>query len=158
MECLFVYGTLRSDMGHPMHDVLNRYAQFVGMGTVWGRLFNLGTYPGLILVNHPKESTPLSDAGSVVSASKVWGEVYALTPDTTQILLAILDDYEGYYPGHRSQSDYLRQKVQVLMESKGAIAPETLSLTPSLEAWGYVYNRDVAAYPELPSGNYADYV
>ncbi|HET6581783.1 MAG TPA: gamma-glutamylcyclotransferase family protein, partial [Nannocystaceae bacterium] len=48
-ELLFVYGTLRSDSGHAMHDVLARGAVLVGRGEVDGTAVDLGEYPGLVL-------------------------------------------------------------------------------------------------------------
>jgi gamma-glutamylcyclotransferase (GGCT)/AIG2-like uncharacterized protein YtfP len=45
---LFVYGTLRSEARHPMHRVLKRYGEFVGVGRVRGKLYDLGKFPGAV--------------------------------------------------------------------------------------------------------------
>ena len=145
MDFLFVYGTLRSDIGHPMHAVLERYAQRVGMGTVTGRLFNLGHYPGLVLDDSPGPTHPLS---------KVWGEVYRLPGDTTQTLLGILDEYEDYDPSHVATSEYRRAPVQVHI--KGKIG-DGLNLPRSLVAWAYVYNQAIINQEEIASGDYAHF-
>jgi gamma-glutamylcyclotransferase (GGCT)/AIG2-like uncharacterized protein YtfP len=71
---LFAYGTLMR--GYALHDVLARGATFVGLGSVRGRLVDLGRYPGL-----------------VAGAGRVHGEIYRL--DDPQ-LLPVLDREEGY--------------------------------------------------------------
>ena len=149
MDYLFVYGTLRSDMGHPMHEVLERYAQFVGVGTILGKLFNLGHYPGLVLAKS-KDTEPSLD-----TEPRVWGEVYALNAETTPLLFEMLDDYESYDPEQIRQSEYCRETVPVqLADNPNAIEPKQHSVV----AWTYVYNQDIGAYPVIPSGNYADTV
>jgi pyruvate carboxylase len=75
---IFVYGTLRKDSDHDMYRVLARSSIFVGDATVNGDLYNLDTYPGLVLS---------SDAHSIV-----YGEVYELKPVLAARVLAILDD------------------------------------------------------------------
>ena len=147
MEFLFVYGTLRSDMGHPMHAVLERYAQLVGVGTVPGQLFNLGHYPGLVLSESPGDKSLNS------SDSKVWGEVYALVTEAVPTLLSILDDYESYDPDRIAQSEYRRERVQVQLENASTVIGGHQG---PVSAWVYVYNRDISTYPDIPSGNYAD--
>jgi len=71
---LFAYGTLMR--GYALHDVLAGGATFLGIGSVSGRLLDLGRYPGLV------------DGGGRVS-----GEVYRLDDPE---LLALLDREEGY--------------------------------------------------------------
>lgn len=45
---LFVYGTLRSAVGHRMHRLLSSAADLVGPGWVRGTLVAVDWYPGLI--------------------------------------------------------------------------------------------------------------
>ncbi|HET7342590.1 MAG TPA: gamma-glutamylcyclotransferase family protein [Methylomirabilota bacterium] len=71
---LFAYGTLMR--GYPLHAVLARGATFLGMGSVAGRLLDLGRHPGL-----------------VAGRGRVSGEIYRC--DDPQ-LLPILDREEGY--------------------------------------------------------------
>ena len=49
---LFVYGTLRRGFRHLMADLLAEQAEFVGEGVFQGRLYDLGSYPGVTASNH----------------------------------------------------------------------------------------------------------
>jgi gamma-glutamylcyclotransferase (GGCT)/AIG2-like uncharacterized protein YtfP len=77
---LFVYGTLRSGMNHPLHRLLERQAALIGLGSFRGKLFDLGRYPGTV----PSRG----------STDRVIGEVYRLK--TSEAALKILDQYEGH--------------------------------------------------------------
>lgn len=87
---LFVYGTLRRDVGHPMHSTLARHAILIGSGSFQGKLYDLGRFPGA--------------AASGRRSDRVVGEVYRLRP--TVPLLEILDDYEGEQ--FRRQATWIR--------------------------------------------------
>src|SRR5436853_375545 len=79
---LFVYGTLRQGSGHPLARLLAAQARWLGTGTVAGRLYDLGAYPGM--------------AEPEAAGQRLRGDVYELhDPDAT---LSILDDYEGCGP------------------------------------------------------------
>jgi gamma-glutamylcyclotransferase (GGCT)/AIG2-like uncharacterized protein YtfP len=75
---LFVYGTLRRG---DRNDItrLEPAPTLLGFGTVRGRLFDFGNYPGIVL----------SEAGE-----QVLGEVYAAAP----ALIPVLDEIEMLYP------------------------------------------------------------
>ena len=75
---LFVYGTLRSASGHPMHRKLRAESDFVGAGTFRGRLYDLGAFPGAVL--------------SRSNADRVRGEIYRLREPIRT--LGALDAYE----------------------------------------------------------------
>ena len=76
---IFVYGTLRKQMGHPLSHLLVRHGVFVGTGIFQGKLYDLGRYPGAV---PSKNKTDL-----------ITGEVYRLQqPDK---VLELLDEYEG---------------------------------------------------------------
>lgn len=75
---LFVYGTLRSTSGHPMHRKLRAESDFVGPGTFRGRLYDLGNYPGAVL--------------SRSNGDRVRGEIYRLREPART--LSALDAYE----------------------------------------------------------------
>jgi gamma-glutamylcyclotransferase (GGCT)/AIG2-like uncharacterized protein YtfP len=47
-DYLFVYGTLRKEMNHPMYRALSRSAEWVGEANLQGRLYDLGKYPGAV--------------------------------------------------------------------------------------------------------------
>jgi pyruvate carboxylase len=133
IEYLFVYGTLRADMRHEMHHILARNASFAGDAIFNGKLFNLSEYPGAVL------SDDLRD--------KVFGEVYALTPEKRQEVFAILDEYEGYLPQREAVTEFRRDLVSVIPEGGG-----------SLMAWIYLYNLDTESAEEIRSGNYLEFV
>jgi gamma-glutamylcyclotransferase (GGCT)/AIG2-like uncharacterized protein YtfP len=76
---IFVYGTLRKQMSHPLSHLLECHGVFVGTGIFQGKLYDLGRYPGAV------PSTTKTDL--------VTGEVYRLQqPDK---VLEVLDEYEG---------------------------------------------------------------
>jgi gamma-glutamylcyclotransferase (GGCT)/AIG2-like uncharacterized protein YtfP len=106
---LFVYGTLRSDSGHSMHDVLARGAVLVGRGDVDGTLIDLGEYPGLVLGR----------------GGRARGEVWALHDDA---LLARLDAYEGIGPDAEVAEAFERTRVLVRLDDGS-----------SLSAWAYAW-------------------
>jgi gamma-glutamylcyclotransferase (GGCT)/AIG2-like uncharacterized protein YtfP len=76
-ELLFVYGSLRSGAGGPMHDTLPAAARSLGRARILGRIFVVDWYPGLVLGG---------DAW-------VHGELWALHDAA---ILVPLDVYEGY--------------------------------------------------------------
>ena len=53
MEYLFVYGTLRTTEGHPMHNYLRGYCDLLGDAHVGGVKVELDGYPGLIPSGNP---------------------------------------------------------------------------------------------------------
>lgn len=88
MECLFVYGTLLKHFDHEVIRPLAPYLQHSGSGLVKGRLYDMGSYPGL--VEDP-------------NGYDVYGEIYRVTEP--QRVFAELDEYEG--------SEYIRRKMMV---------------------------------------------
>lgn len=77
-QFLFVYGTLRRASTHPMARYLADNADFVGEGTVAGKIHDLGRYPGLVEATSPEQ--------------RVAGEVFRLRhADDT---FPRLDEYE----------------------------------------------------------------
>lgn len=83
MALLFVYGTLRHEardaLGHHARDHLARAAFAIGPATAAGRLFDLGSYPGLW--------------APAVTESTVVGDVIDLA--VPAVTFAWLDRYEG---------------------------------------------------------------
>lgn len=76
---LFVYGTLRSKMSHPLSHLLVHHGIFLGTGIFQGKLYDLGRYPGAV---------PSKDKTDLVT-----GEVYRLQEPGK--VLELLDEYEG---------------------------------------------------------------
>ena len=116
---LFVYGTLRP--GHAPPGIAAQVARLreVGRGSVRGRTYDLGEYPGAVL-----------DASS---GTTIAGTVLAL-PDDLRVLAA-LDAYEGFDPTSPAQSLFVRVRT-----------PVTLADGQTLECWMYV--RGVNADPQ----------
>ena len=79
IEYIFVYGSLRESMHHPMRNLLVRHGTFVGTGSFQGKLYDLGRYPGVV------------PSGS--RTDRVMGEIFRIT--RSQHVLKLLDDYEG---------------------------------------------------------------
>ena len=83
---VFVYGTLRRGSTHSM-SIRFPESKFITEATVRGSLYDLGSYPGLVLDE---------------SSSLVAGEVYEVDDET----LKQIDDFE-------SSSNYRRREVQI---------------------------------------------
>jgi gamma-glutamylcyclotransferase (GGCT)/AIG2-like uncharacterized protein YtfP len=76
---LFVYGTLRRDH-QPTHRLLGA-TRFVAAGSIAGRLYDLGKYPGVSRTSR--------------RGGRVGGEIYELIGPDVDRRLANLDRYEG---------------------------------------------------------------
>jgi gamma-glutamylcyclotransferase (GGCT)/AIG2-like uncharacterized protein YtfP len=74
-----VYGTLRQAFNHPMHELLGSHADFVGNGSLQGKLYDLGNFPGAVASKEPSD--------------QVKGEIYALRDE--ERIFRTLDPYEG---------------------------------------------------------------
>ena len=126
-QFLFVYGTLRQNAKHPMHQQLAMYARFVAMARYQARLYQVSYYPGAV---------PSSDV-----ADQVIGELYQLMQP--EVLLPLLDNYEECGPGFAEPQEYRRELQQVTLED-GA----------SVSAWVYIYNRDTSGLKLITSGDF----
>jgi len=127
---LFTYGTLLSGFGHPMHEVLCRYASMLGTGYINGKLYELGHYPGLVLSNNVKKV--------------VWGEIYQIQDETT--LFKYLDDYEGCANHSRKPYEYQRDLVTIHDAAQH-----------SMLAWTYLYKPPTGHLHLIPTGDYLAY-
>jgi len=129
-DYLFVYGTLMRPFDTSVNRFLRDNSRFAGVATVTGRLYDLGRYPGLVL--------------DEAAGRPITGHVYLL-PNPAKVL-AVLDRYEGYDPERPESGEYRREFV----EAHCAQMKRT--------CWGYLYKQDLRHLPEIPCGNYADYV
>lgn len=129
---LFVYGTLRRAVGHPMHDVIGTAADFVGHATTAGTLYDLGPYPGL----WPE---PANGAG-------VRGEVYRIRAGQVQGTLERLDAYEGVRAGEVRGCAYRRELLAVTLGEQ------------TLHAWGYVLNQLPDGAIPVAHGDYVSWL
>lgn len=126
-DYLFVYGTLRQNAKHPMHQQLAMYARFVAMARLQACLYQVSYYPGAV---------PSSDA-----ANQVVGELYQLLQP--EQLLPLLDNYEECGPGFAEPQEYRRELQQVMLESDSRVS-----------AWVYIYNRGTAGLQQIQSGDF----
>jgi gamma-glutamylcyclotransferase (GGCT)/AIG2-like uncharacterized protein YtfP len=131
MQCksdfIFVYGTLLCGTGSLMHQWLAQRADFVDDGFFQGRLYRIGTYPGVRTSQRAKDW--------------VRGEIYQLhdAPET----LAQLDAYENYDPARPRTSEYIRVLRPIRCRSGG-----------TLSSWLYLHQQVTARYPRIPSGDF----
>ena len=102
---------------------------YIGRGAIRAALFDLGLYPAAI----PDPQ------------GHVWGEVYEVTDP--EIVLAALDDLEGYRADDPDRSLYVRQDTDVLLPD-GAVA----------KASAYFYNAPLGKARRIPSGDYLEHI
>ena len=103
---------------------------FTGRGSIRAALFDLGIYPAAV---------PSDDQ------SLVWGEVYD-TRDTA-LVLAALDEIEGYRPSEPDRSLYTRILTDVTREDGRAV-----------QAWAYFYNAPLGRAQRIASGDYLEHL
>jgi gamma-glutamylcyclotransferase (GGCT)/AIG2-like uncharacterized protein YtfP len=123
---LFVYGSLRRDAPGGRHDLLAGRARYLEAARIRGRLYDLGSYPGLV-------RAPGRD-------DWVRGELYLLA---ARQVLAELDEYEGYDPGNRAASPFVRVLDSVSLDSGRGT-----------RAWVYEFTGPTARRPRILSGDY----
>ena len=126
-DYLFVYGTLRQNAKHPMHQQLAKHARFVAMARYQALLYQVSYYPGAV---------PSSDV-----ADQVIGELYQLMQP--EVLLPVLDNYEECGPGFALPQEYRRELQQVTLENGSSVT-----------VWVYVYNRNPDELILIQSGDF----
>lgn len=124
-QYLFVYGTLMDKFAPPEIASTVKKLKFVSDGFTYGKLYDLGEFPGAVLG----------------TKDKIFGSVYELPDD--QNILRKLDEYEGFCPQNPTESLYLRKKTKVFVNNK------------SLTSWVYEYNQDLSNKPLIKSGVYS---
>jgi gamma-glutamylcyclotransferase (GGCT)/AIG2-like uncharacterized protein YtfP len=129
-EYLFLYGTLIPRQASREMATLVEQLRRVGSGSVNGRLYDLGKYPGAILDQSAN--------------TRISGEIFQLEdPDE---LLATLDSYEEFDPNDSKGSLFVRKRSLV-----------SLADGRTLECWVYAYNRDPGTAPLVAGGDYQKY-
>ncbi len=129
VDFLFVYGTLMQDFSSEITQVLRSKSKFVAEGWISGRLYDLGSYPGLVY-----------EAGSDDS---VRGEIYQM--ERPELLLPVLDYYEMMDPAQPAENEYRRSLLPI--RSQGQLR----------QCWTYVYQQSVTGLPAITSGDYRSY-
>ena len=97
----FVYGTLRRGESRDI-NLLRPAPLWQGQGHVIGALYDLGSYPGLVLER---------GGGSCRPQGKVIGEVYAVS----QKLERLLDEIEEVWP--QQTGEYSKRLIEVQMDA-----------------------------------------
>lgn len=130
-EFLFVYGSLRRQIKHPMSNFLQKNAEPVGEATFRGKLYDTGSYPAVLPSADPND--------------RVWGDLFALR--NIETVFSKLDHYEGYDSVNPENSLFIRKKTSVQLENK-----------KEAESWIYIYNRSVDRFNQIERGNYLTYL
>ncbi|MGI9409767.1 MAG: gamma-glutamylcyclotransferase family protein [Hyphomicrobiaceae bacterium] len=127
---LFVYGTLMSTvsvpLGRSMRSRLRRESSLLGPARTHGRLYDLGSYPGLVVSNNPSDH--------------VHGEVFELHEPS--ITLPWLDAYEGIGSIKAPDDLYIREARTVWLERRTA------------EAWVYIFNGSIEQAQHVSGGRW----
>ncbi|SDF66648.1 gamma-glutamylcyclotransferase family protein [Mucilaginibacter sp. P25] len=127
-QFLFVYGTLLQP-GNEFAAYLNKHCKFIGDGRIRGRLYDIGQYPGAVIGNTEERY--------------IYGSIFMM--DDPETILKVVDDYEGIgelYNHH----EYIREKVDIFTDNG------------DINCWMYLYNLPVAAYNEVTTGDYIQYL
>ena len=128
---LFVYGTLRPGLGHALGQQLGQVGQWLGLGRVFGRLYDYGAFPVAV----PDASRRF----------QVTGEVFEVNADP--LFWNLLDEYEDFKPGDLRHSHFHRAEAEVEMES-----------LEQMRAQIYWYRLSVDGLEKIPGGDYCDYL
>lgn len=97
---IFFYGTLMRCFGAlKAFDPAEKKFEFIGEGFVYGKLYDLGAYPAVILGGE----------------TKVFGEIFRVKDLTA---LAELDFYEGFNPEEIEESLYVRRITQAYLKDR----------------------------------------
>src|SRR5258707_7403100 len=101
MHRLFVYGTLRSEVGHSAHKYISSCFSFAGVAVVKGKLYDLGEYPGAVPSNEDVFVT---------------GELYEISDEAVfSRAIAQLDEYEGLDEENSKTALFRREVVTVFI-------------------------------------------
>lgn len=129
-DFVFFYGTLMTPFNRPGRQRVNSQMRYVGRGQIRATLFDLGIYPAAI---------PSLDGSAVL------GEVYEMLD--APLVLATLDDIEGYRAAEPDRSLYTRRLAEVALDD-GRV----------LDAWAYFYNAPLGRAQRIESGDYLEHL
>ena len=108
-----------------MRNLLVRHGKFLGTGTLQGKLYDLGRYPGAVLSNS--------------TADRVFGETYEI--DQADHVFALLDDYEG--------RRFKRHELTVILDNGRTIQCWTYIFTGSVAKKIFISSGDYLQYRNL---------
>lgn len=130
-DYLFVYGTLRKAASPQALALLSKHCDFHADGWVQGRLYEVAGYPGVVDSRCPTD--------------RVVGELYHVSGKPS--VLAALDYYEECTDQFPQPHEYIRCRRPVSM-TDGLV----------VQAWIYLYNRDVEQLMPISSGDYSAFL
>ena len=128
-DFVFFYGTLMAGFDRRRRAGIDGRLTYCGRGSIHAALFDLGIYPAAV---------PAPEG-------RVWGEVYEIADP--ELVLAALDDIEGYRAEDPDKSLYSRSRAAVTM-------PDGLVE----QAWVYFYNAPLGRAQRIASGDYLEHV
>ena len=128
-QFLFVYGTLLQP-GNEFAAYLNKHCKFIGDGRIRGRLYDIGQYPGAVIGNTEERY--------------IHGSIFMM--DDPETILKVVDDYEGIGELYNHPHEYIRELVDIFTDNG------------DINCWIYLYNLPVAAYNEVTTGDYIQYL
>jgi len=128
-DLVFFYGTLMAGFDRRRRAGIDAKLRYIGRGSIQGALFDLGLYPAAV---------PAPDG-------HIWGEVYEITDSA--VVMAALDDIEGYRHDDPDRSLYRRTQAEV-----------SLPDGTQARAWVYFYNAPLGRAPRIASGDYLEHV
>ena len=129
-DLVFVYGTLRKGFPHPMANMLASQAEYLGVASTPGQLYDLGTYPAAMF----SEESPYL----------VTGDIFRI--NHAEHLIPLLDEYEDYRPDDIENSLYKRILIKASLQKEALIV------------WGYTYLSTPSSEGLIPTGDYLSYL
>ncbi len=128
-DFLFVYGTLMNNIQSTIANYLHNNSEFVGEGFFYGKLHDLGSYPGAVY--------------DAKATSRVYGHIFRL--NNVSAIFKKLDVYESIDVIKPETNEYSR--IVIPVNIKNGI----------FNCWVYVYNFSTEGLPEIIDGNYLNY-
>lgn len=110
--------------------LIRQKCSLIGVGVTPGRLFDLGSYPGIVYEPNSK--------------TIVYGELYKIESDEDE-LVQYLDRFEECGPEFDQPNEYRREIIPVSVD--GTI----------YQASAYLYNRNLNGLKLIASGRYQDH-
>lgn len=134
---LFVYGTLRTGLNHPVIREIKDDVEWMGESFIKGKLFDIGNYPGAVKDIDVKNTEK--------KRRSIKGEVYLVK--YPKKVFRILDEYEGFQEQFAAGSEYYREQELI-----------TLQNGKKIQAWVYWYNLPVEGKRRIRHADYLEYL
>lgn len=133
VQQLFVYGTLMSHFDNPMAYVIESHCQVVGKGTIPGKMYYI------------REEFPAAFYDED-SDTKICGQIFTIAPESFQLVMRLLDQYEGFHEKSPEKSLFVRTIVTVQADNH------------QVPCWTYLYNKSIKGQPQIPTGNFWEFL